>query len=117
MVSISSGSIAMAQETIEGVVEEIIYYNAENGWTVLSLDPHKSRKLGDESITVVGKLLEIAPGESVRFTGTWTTHREYGEQFKADSMHVMTPNSKRQIIKFLANGLIDGITDPVAEKI
>lgn len=103
----------MPVETIEGVVEDIVFYNPDNGYTVLSLEPTGKR---GESVVVVGKLLELQPGESVRFTGIWTTHREYGDQFKAESMHLTTPK-KGNLMSILASGMIDGITDPVAQKI
>src|SRR5947207_13038601 len=106
----------MPSETIEGVIEDIIFYNAENGYTVLSLEPTRARPSGDESIIVVGRLLELQPGEMVRFTGTWTTHRDYGEQFKAESMHLVTA-TKDSIQRFLTSGLIDGIGEQTARKI
>ncbi len=107
----------MPQETIEGVVEDIIFRNPDNGYTVLSLEPRqKSSAFGDDSIIVVGKLLELQPGETVRFTGTWTTHREYGEQFKAEAMHLVT-TTKDSLRRYVASGLIEGIGDTTARRI
>ncbi len=106
----------MRSETIEGVIEDIIFYNPDNGYTVLSLEPTTAHPSSDESIIVVGKLLELQPGEIVRFTGTWTTHRDYGEQFKAESMHLVTA-TKDSVHRFLTSGLIDGIGEQTARKI
>ncbi len=106
----------MPQETIEGVIEEIIFFNPDNGYTVLSLAPNSQVPgVGDDSIVVVGKLLELHPGETVRFTGFWTTHPEYGEQFKAQTMHLVT--NAGSLKRYLASGLIEGIGEQTAKKI
>src|SRR5258707_12695987 len=99
--------MTMQQETIEGVVEDIIFHNPDTGWTVLSLSSPDPRRMGEETI-VVGKLLELQPGETVRFTGSWTVHKEYGQQFKADSMHLVT-TTQESGETILASGIIEGI--------
>ncbi|MEP7286705.1 MAG: ATP-dependent RecD-like DNA helicase [Chloroflexota bacterium] len=105
----------MQRETIEGVVEEIIYYSAESGYTVLSLQLTIAIPQTDE-VVVVGKLLELQPGETVRFTGSWTVHKDYGQQFKAEAMHLIT-TSKDSVESYLASGLIDGIDKRTARRI
>lgn len=109
----------MPLETIEGIVEEIIFCNPENGWTVLCLQPQAADKksaLNMDEVIVVGKLLDIQPGESVRFTGTWTVHKEYGEQFKAEAMHLLT-HSANDLQRFLASGQIEGLGPETAQRI
>src|SRR5512140_2114253 len=106
----------MPQETIEGVIEEIVFYNPDNGYTVLSLAPTGGRTFGDDSITVVGRLLELQPGETVRFTGSWGNHPTYGEQFKAESMHLVT-TTKDSLKRYLASGLIEGVGEQTARRI
>ena len=44
-------------EKITGSVEEIIFRNEENGWTVLLLDSN------GEQVTVAGTLQPVTPGE------------------------------------------------------
>src|SRR5690242_2609568 len=105
----------MQRETIEGVVEEIIYYSAESGYTVLSLQPTTAIPQTDE-VVVVGKLLELQPGETVRFTGSWTVHKDYGQQFKAEAMHLITTTND-SVESYLASGLIDGIGKKTARQI
>src|SRR5262249_16504490 len=109
----------MPKESIEGVVEDIIFYNAESGYTVLSLHPDKKHALPediDDEVVVVGKMVELQPGETVRFTGTWTVHKDYGQQFRADAMHLVTTTSD-SIQRYLASGLIDGISKQTARQI
>jgi exodeoxyribonuclease V alpha subunit len=107
----------MQQEIIEVVVEDIIFHNPETGWTVLSAVPSgvQSGEYAEE-ITVVGKMMELQPGETVRFTGSWTTHKDYGEQFKANSVHLVT-KTVDSVQKFLASGLIEGIGKQTAKQI
>src|SRR5258707_7510260 len=106
--------MTMQQETIEGVVEDIIFHNPDTGWTVLSLSSPDPRRMGEETI-VVGKLLELHPGETVRFTGSWTVHKEYGQQFKADAMHLVRTEASAQT--YLASGLIEGVSKQTAQQI
>ncbi len=109
----------MPKETIEGVVEDIIFYNAESGYTVLSLHPNGKHTLTDQiddEVVVVGKLVELQPGETVRFTGTWTVHKDYGQQFRAEAMHLVTTTSD-SVQRYLANGLIDGVSKQTAKQI
>src|SRR5258705_289776 len=69
----------MQQEAIEGVIEDIIFHNPETGWTVLSLVPGGAdASRFDDEVVVVGKMLELQPGETGRFTGSWTVHKNYG---------------------------------------
>ncbi len=107
----------MPTESIQGVVEDIIYRNADNGWTVLSITVNSGKPgySGDET-TVVGKFPELQPGETVRFTGSWTVHKEYGEQFKADSMHLVT-TTQESVETILASGMIEGIGRQTAMQI
>src|SRR5260221_3457739 len=109
----------MPKETIEGVVEDIIFYNAESGYTVLSLHLNGKHTVSseiDDEVVVVGKLVELQPGETVRFTGTWTVHKDYGQQFHADAMHLVTTTSD-SVQRYHASGLIDGISKQTAKQI
>ena len=96
---------------VEGTVMEIIYRNDENGYTVLELDC-------DGSLVVcVGTIPLIQPGEYVRFYGAYTTHKNYGEQFKVASMESKMPEGDESIKLFLSGGLIKGIGEVLAHRI
>jgi len=100
---------------LEGVVERITYYNAENGYTVLRLS---ARGLpADELATVVGSLPEITPGESLRLHGQWITSPQYGRQFKADKCEQVLPATVEGIRKYLGSGLIKGVGPVTAQRI
>jgi exodeoxyribonuclease V alpha subunit len=108
----------MQKETLEGVVERITYYSDETGYTVLRLKPNKVfARRPDDLLTVVGTLPEIQPGESVRLTGVWTSHKEHGKQFKADSVEQMAPATLEGLQRYLGSGMIKGIGPELAKKI
>src|SRR3990172_4083315 len=107
-------------DTLEGVVERITLYNAENGYTVLRLKPRgrAGPLLADQGlVTVIGNLPEITPGESLKLQGQWTTHRDYGRQFKAETCEQVLPATVEGIRKYLGSGLIKGVGPVTAGRI
>ena len=108
---------------IHGVIERITYFNQENGYTVLRLQPDKdeAKKLPGVNlqglITVVGNLPEIAPGESVRFQGDFVAHPKHGMQFSATSFEKVKPYTIAGIERYLGSGLIKGIGPQLAKRI
>ena len=90
--------------SFEGRVDEIVFRNEDNGWTVMSLKPDKGR-----AFTVVGILPFINAGERIFVEGEWTEHRDYGKQLKAEKYENVKPSTKSGIERFLASGVIRGI--------
>jgi len=90
-------------DTIEGVVSNIIYNNAENGYTVLRLDTI------DGVVTVTGNLPGVTSGERLVLSGLWMTHPQYGEQFKSESFEVKQPTGADDVFRYLASGAIKNI--------
>lgn len=96
---------------ISGFVEEIIYANYENGYTVCMLNAD------GEAVTATGCMPYLSEGETVRVTGVWTTHREYGDQFKVSSFEKIAPTTEQDIIRFLASGIVRGVGIATAQRI
>ncbi|MBQ7036134.1 MAG: ATP-dependent RecD-like DNA helicase [Clostridia bacterium] len=96
---------------IEGIVQEIIYQNIANGYTVCDID------VEGVFSTAVGIMPGIAPGEGVRLTGKWGNHPEYGEQFKVEFCEKILPTNEAQIFQYLSSGIIKGIGPATAQKI
>ncbi len=96
---------------IEGIVQEIIYQNIANGYTVCDID------VEGVFSTAVGIMPGVAPGEGVRLTGNFTTHPEYGEQFRVETCEKILPKGKLQILLYLSSGIIKGIGPATAQKI
>ena len=68
-------------------------------------------------LTVVGTLPELQPGESVRLPGSWTSHSDYGRQFRAESVEQMVPSTLEGLRRYLGSGLIKGVGPVTARKI
>ncbi len=98
---------------LRGVLERIVYYNETTHYCVGELRPEKSR----ETVSVVGALPGVQCGETLELHGQWTTHREYGRQFKAERFRSMLPATVYGIRKYLGSGLVPGIGKTYAEKI
>ena len=60
---------------IEGIVEEVIFRNESNGYTVAKLNT------SDGVITIVGNAPFINLDEMVEIEGDWVYHDRFGEQF------------------------------------
>lgn len=96
---------------IEGVVEEIIFRNEDNGFTVGKLNT------SDGMITIVGNVPFINLEEMISIEGEWIYHNTFGEQFKFESIQTMVPSTVTGIENYLASGLLPGIGPKTAEKI
>jgi exodeoxyribonuclease V alpha subunit len=99
-------------QTLEGVVERIVYSHPDSGWTVLRL----SRR-GGGKLTVVGRLPGLQPGEAARFTGRWKLDRKYGRQFEAASYLALRPETRDGMRRYLGSGLIEGIGKVMARRL
>ena len=108
----------MNLDTLEGSIERITYYSAEDGYSVMRLAPNTPTgfwsKDNDGLVTVVGNLPDLQPGESVRLEGVWQTHSNYGRQFKAQNVHRISPATIEGIRRYLGSGMIKGIGPGIA---
>ena len=86
-----------------GDVDEIIYKNEENGYTVVVVD------FKGEPITCVGKFPPVNEGSNVELSGEFVKNKKYGDQFSVTSVKVLPPKTKDGIVRFLASGLIKGV--------
>ncbi len=101
------------RDKLQGIVERITYYNEENGYSVVRLNVPGQPDL----VTVVGNLPEVNPGESLRLGGVWTTHSQYGRQFKAEQCEQVLPATVEGIKKYLGSGLVKGVGPVTAARI
>ena len=97
-------------EKTEGYVEHIIYHNEENGYTVFELS-------AGGGLVCVGKLFSINEGEYLELTGTYVTHRVYGEQFNIESYNVRIPQDSKALERYLGSGAVKGIGPALAARI
>lgn len=97
--------------SFNALIEEIVYRNPENGYTVFDFSTE------DEYCTGVGMLADISEGESVRLTGEWGSHPRYGRQFKVESIERQIPETAGDMLRYLSGGQLKGIGPKTAAKI
>lgn len=96
---------------LTGIIEDIIYKNEANGYTIATFQMESSET------TVVGYLPFIQKGDSLKVIGKFVTHPDYGDQFKVETFEKIMPQTLDALEKYLANGLIKGIGPATAKKI
>ena len=104
----------MEQESqmIQGTVLAVIYQNPENGYCVL-----KVRTEQGEAVTVVGVIPMCVVGERLAIVGRWTRHQSFGQQFEAEFLERLMPETTSEILAFLSSRAVKGIGPKMAEKI
>ncbi len=95
--------------TTKGAVSSIVYYNADNGYTVLQLDTTDG-----DTVTCVGNLPRLYVGEVLEISAHTGYHQRYGEQLIIDSYRIDSPTTRSSIIKYLSSGLIKGVGEATA---
>ena len=98
-------------EQLEAVMEETVFRNEENGYSVMQM------RAGRESVTVVGTLPALAAGEQVLLSGAWVEHPQYGRQWKATACEIRKPTTLLGIERYLGSGLIRGVGPATAKLI
>lgn len=97
--------------TIEGYVEQVRYYNEENGYSVIDFVTQ------EEMLTCCGFLPDLKEGERLKLNGENTFHPTYGPQFKVSSFEITGLNDAYAVERYLASGAIKGIGPVTAAKI
>src|SRR5437016_13665147 len=96
--------------TLEGSVENIVFRNEDNHYTVARFRPKDSGRLfRDDLMTIVGMLPGIHVGELLKVEGEWEKDPKFGRQLRVISFIQRLPASKEGVIRYLSSGLIKGI--------
>ena len=98
-------------DEIQGMINEVVFRNEVNGYSVIEISDER------EETTIVGYFPYINIGETIRATGAWVEHPDYGKQFKMEGYHVVTPATLSGIERYLCSGLIPGIGPVTAKKL
>ena len=96
---------------IEGSIEEIIFRNDQNGYTVFVID------FKSTPVVCVGKLINANIGESLSLDGEYVNNNKYGYQFSFTSYEIILPKTLAGIEKYLSSGLIKGVGPITAQNI
>ena len=73
-------------EIIEGTIQNVIYRNESNDYTVMEVGTSD-----DELVVAVGSMPMAFEGEMVILKGNWIFHKEFGKQFAFDSFEKTLP--------------------------
>lgn len=98
-------------ESLEGELVRIVYQSDEDSYTVARFKP-----VGRfDEITITGNLAGALPGEVLKVSGRWITHKKFGLQFSINSFTSVVPSSVKGIERYLSSGLVKGV-GPVMSK-
>ncbi len=101
----------MEQVTLEGIVENIVFTNEDNGYTVCEC------ACGGELVTLVGIMPYLNEGESIKAQGVWQVHATFGRQLKVEYFEKKLPTDSEAIYKYLSSGAVKGIGPVTAARI
>ncbi|WP_232630096.1 SF1B family DNA helicase RecD2 [Methylobacterium sp. Leaf118] len=100
-------------DVLAGSVERVTFHSVETGFCVLKVHARGKRDL----VPVIGHAPAIAAGEWLTASGRWTTDREHGLQFRAETLQVTPPTGIEGIERYLASGQMRGIGPMMAKRI
>lgn len=96
---------------IKGEIVDIIYQNEINSYLISTFETE------DELLTIVGYLPFVKKGDTLKLTGKFVEHKDYGTQFKVDIFEKLMPETLASIEKYLGNGTFKGIGEATAKRI
>ena len=98
--------------TIKGVIENVVYHNDSNDYTVLEIVDEENTL-----ITAVGTMPMAYEGENVVLTGSYTFHKEFGRQFAFETFDKTMPEDIEGILHYLSAKTVKGVGPVTALKI
>ena len=100
------------QKTVSGVIENVVYHNESNDYTVLEVVDSNNNL-----ITAVGIMPMAFEGENVVLYGDFTFHKEFGRQFAFESYEKTLPEEIDGILQYLSSKTVKGVGPVTALKI
>lgn len=97
---------------LSGYVSNIIFRNADNGYTVLEIKTEEGLE-----VTATGIFPAVSEGESLNLYGEYVDHANYGRQFKMTSYEETIPTDRDAIRRYIGSGAIKGIGPALAARI
>ena len=98
-------------QKIEGSVEQIVFCNADNGYTVCDV------AVDEEMITVCGIMPMLCEGDRLCAYGRWVHSAKYGRQFSAEQYERVMPADTASMLRYLSSRAVKGIGPKTAVKI
>ena len=100
-----------AFKKLSGTVEDIIFKNAQTGYTVLVLSSENF------IYTLSGTMPDLSEGLKITAYGDFKNHPEYGEQFNVSYYEITLPSEETEIETYLASGILPYVGKATARKI
>jgi exodeoxyribonuclease V alpha subunit len=100
-----------------GEVERVTFENEGTGFRVIRVGSLQGEAGALGSISVVGTFAPVGPGVQVRVTGRLVTDERHGQQFRAQSLVALVPESAEGLERYLASGIIPGVGPGLARRI
>jgi exodeoxyribonuclease V alpha subunit len=97
--------------TMEGFIDNIIYRNEENGYTVFEIVADGRHH------TCVGSFVDLNVGEFIEFSAVEAIHQGYGEQLQIKTYEIKAPADVISMERYLASGAVKGIGEALAARI
>jgi exodeoxyribonuclease V alpha subunit len=101
------------RSTLEGILERVAFANEESAWSVVKIAVADRA----ESVTAVGNLLGVQPGENLKLHGRWVQDKRFGHQFQVESFQTVAPVTLAGMERYLGSGLVRGIGKVMAERL
>ncbi len=100
-----------AKDELQLKANLITYQNDENGFCVI----RTNEVSGNTPVTIVGTLLGVKAGMTIKAKGKWTEHKKYGKNFTVSHWHEIIPDTKEGVEAYLCSGLFKGIGKSTAK--
>jgi exodeoxyribonuclease V alpha subunit len=112
---ISVAETQHATETLEGTLDQVLFVNDNNGYSVAVVVVASENGMS-RRVTVVGNLSGLEVGSTIRAEGGYEKHPRFGEQFHVVDFETLRPAGSVAIERYLASE-IKGIGPVFARKI
>ena len=99
-------------EILSGRIENVVYRNESNDYTVLEVAESDS-----SLVTAVGIMPMAFEGEEVVLRGSYTYHKEFGRQFAFEAFEKNLPKETEGILQYLSSRTVKGVGPVTALKI
>ena len=100
------------QKAIHGVIENVVYHNENNDYTVIEVVDSENNL-----VTAVGIMPMAFEGENVTLYGDFTFHKEFGRQFAFEAYEKTLPEEIDGILQYLSSKTVKGVGPVTALKI
>src|SRR3954447_22087082 len=99
-------------EQVTGLIDRVTFHSPDTGFAVLRVQVKGHR----DPVTVVGPIPEVRAGEWLDAPGRGPVGATHGQQFRADVLKTVQPQTVEGMAKYLGSGLVKGIGPKLAQR-